>query len=899
MRQSEPYTVGRAVAQIRRFEADEATGTQTGTVPGDVYTVKAMIMGPRRWPSRAWLQTPVEDVHDTQIERKEDEPLDPLGLADQLLGTLASTTDLQPAVATEDGFFDPLVVDDDSASVLCLLDSIRRMLPEATDAWEAQLREAQIGSIGYSRQITSINASIPIAQSARISKTAKYQRDLGSSHLGPVMYQAIKAGFFPSAATQSMHADSVASYVWGYPAKMAPTILRSDFTHLRHPPRSQRHWVNSTCFVVYTQAVCDDLTSQWSKNLYDFGIELGLAEGDLLMQVWWINKVLEKYLVDQYTRALWKEKLSRQRLCMRASEIRRDLVIGELDVVQTGSLSLSGLCPTPSLSVLVQDHGYSLVELVRGYTPEDRRPNKTLYPRRYVALLQGNRPDRLLQSIVSAGAGIQFNPSAHRPALKCDLSMIRRTRGVSKPMTPPIRRLSRVISTRQRPHGDLLMQVWWYIITRVSARLSGGWSGVYPSATPLSSICPRRWDDSPPYFMQYSVEPYPDCLVERSLARSPDTEPFFPYEWVDDYVPVEGDKPTHLSATATTLRLAILSVLGLRAINKNYFSLLSTHLDVLGLGFDTELQTAKDEQGSLAWRSWQSVAMCISMNWSVFLIAYGTCVSASRQRNPLAFTLAHVLQACPSRGRIPVSARERYIQARFNEDEYQSIATSPSGWGFSINVRELFCVTLAAVVQGSDRTPSPVSTITTGNTSTVAWFKSTTPSRKGSSVLWVCVAKSRFRISTCLLPGPRTTPQTRAFVRGLIRFAAAGETFRGNGHRHQIPCRHGTGTRPCRKSTVPGIGQIESLEVQVKVVAEVLVLIRCRRRARQRNMTWASSVWSTGHVSSGAGAQQRYSPKKTIDFSDCYEQYARMEEATIKKLATRMVHGTDGQCNRR
>ncbi|KAF4146165.1 hypothetical protein GN958_ATG04640 [Phytophthora infestans] len=502
MRQSEPYTVGRAVAQIRRFEADEATGTQTGTVPGDVYTVKAMIMGPRRWPSRAWLQTPVEDVHDTQIER-------------------------QPAVATEDGFFDPLVVDDDSASVLCLLDSIRRMLPEATDAWEAQLREAQIGSIGYSRQITSINASIPIAQSARISKKQEYVRQLLTSTQHP--------------ARQAMSLSGLHGFGPVHPSTL--TLGELD--------------VVTRSFVVYTQAVCDDLTSQWSKKLYDFGIELGLAEGDLLMQVWWINKVLEKYLVSV-----------------------RVLALG---------LSLSGLCPTPSLSVLVQDHGYSLVELVRGYTPEDRRPNKTLYPRRVTAPTDFcNQLSR--QDYLRGGCnGIQFNPFGAVPKKGMNPSI--EVRLIHDPSYPRVVMTSRRIDECAAKYPGVHVYIMKGDIKSVF-RLSGGWSGVYPSATPLSSICPRRWDDSPPYFMQYSVEPYPDCLVERSLARSPDTEPFFPYEWVDDYVPVEGDKPTHLSATATTLRLAILSVLGLRAINKNYFSLLSTHLDVLGLGFDTELQTA-------------------------------------------------------------------------------------------------------------------------------------------------------------------------------------------------------------------------------------------------------------------------------------------------------------------
>lgn len=107
-------------------------------------------------------------------------------------------------------------------------------------------------------------------------------------------------------------------------------------------------------------------------------------------------------------------------------------------------------------------------------------------------------------------------------------------------------------------------------------------------------------------------------------------------------------------------------------------------------------------------------------------------------------------------------ARERYIQARFDEDECRLIDSSSGESGLSINVRELFCVTLAAVVWGSDWTPSSVCAFTTvrawsANTSTVAWSESLRSDDPLAQELLrpieLCEATSRFRISSYHLPG--------------------------------------------------------------------------------------------------------------------------------------------------
>ncbi|OWZ09219.1 hypothetical protein PHMEG_00018116 [Phytophthora megakarya] len=59
-----------------------------------------------------------------------------------------------------------------------------------------------------------------------------------------------------------------------------------------------------------------------------------------------------------------------------------------------------------TLSTLVWEHGYclvELVELVRGQTQYDRRPKKALCPQHYGVLLKGYRHQRLLQSMADEG----------------------------------------------------------------------------------------------------------------------------------------------------------------------------------------------------------------------------------------------------------------------------------------------------------------------------------------------------------------------------------------------------------------------------------------------------------------------------------------------------------------
>jgi hypothetical protein len=68
-----------------------------------------------------------------------------------------------------------------------------------------------------------------------------------------------------------------------------------------------------------------------------------------------------------------------------------------------------------ALSTLVSDHGYTvqaLVELVRGQTADDFRPNKALCPRRLAHLLGGYKFAGLVCSVAGQGIRPRWKTSA-------------------------------------------------------------------------------------------------------------------------------------------------------------------------------------------------------------------------------------------------------------------------------------------------------------------------------------------------------------------------------------------------------------------------------------------------------------------------------------------------------
>ncbi|KAF4035925.1 hypothetical protein GN244_ATG12041 [Phytophthora infestans] len=229
----------------------------------------------------------------------------------------------QHAVATQDGFFDPLVDDDESVRVPELLDSTKRMLPEATDVRKIQPRGEQIGSTGYFRPTTATDAALTTGrETGRCTTRANTQAleiiELIRCHrphlLGAYLSQNGPSGRIPTRLRElPSRTDNAAP-----PAKR-PRLAFSPSAEQERMHQLLTSTQHAVCmapgyagerirpFGLDTMA-CQSLNSDaWERSTSigpisagcDFVTELEgwgqLAEGDLSMLVWRINKVLEKY----------------------------------------------------------------------------------------------------------------------------------------------------------------------------------------------------------------------------------------------------------------------------------------------------------------------------------------------------------------------------------------------------------------------------------------------------------------------------------------------------------------------------------------------------------------------------------------------------------------------------
>jgi hypothetical protein len=106
---------------------------------------------------------------------------------------------------------------------------------------------------------------------------------------------------------------------------------------------------------------------------------------------------------------------------------------------------------------------------------------------------------------------------------------------------------------------------------------------------------PFGWTGSPSYYGAFggAISWLLACESPSSMTggASSDTDPFFAYEWVDDHVLVEVDTPFRLQGALEALRLAMIAVLGPRAINEEKFTTWKTEVEVLGLVFNTAQRT--------------------------------------------------------------------------------------------------------------------------------------------------------------------------------------------------------------------------------------------------------------------------------------------------------------------
>ena len=115
-----------------------------------------------------------------------------------------------------------------------------------------------------------------------------------------------------------------------------------------------------------------------------------------------------------------------------------------------------------------------------------------------------------------------------------------------------------------------------------------------PSARALvvDMSAPFGWTGSPIYYAVFGngISHVVGNESPQSLnpSSSSDDERFFAYEWVDDHIMIELDRPGRLVAAETCLRLTMLLTLGPHAINDQRFTTWSTQLHALGLDWDLE-----------------------------------------------------------------------------------------------------------------------------------------------------------------------------------------------------------------------------------------------------------------------------------------------------------------------
>ncbi|OWZ03126.1 hypothetical protein PHMEG_00025201 [Phytophthora megakarya] len=122
------------------------------------------------------------------------------------------------------------------------------------------------------------------------------------------------------------------------------------------------------------------------------------------------------------------------------------------------------------------------------------------------------------------------------------------------------------------------------------------------SVLAIDMAAPFGWAGSPPYYSLFgrAISWLMGNSSPSSVSNSMDTDPFFPYEWVDDHILVEPDVGNRLQLAAATLRHAMLAVLGYRSINESKFSTWSSEIVALGLLWNTERRTVSIPRAKIA-----------------------------------------------------------------------------------------------------------------------------------------------------------------------------------------------------------------------------------------------------------------------------------------------------------
>lgn len=105
----------------------------------------------------------------------------------------------------------------------------------------------------------------------------------------------------------------------------------------------------------------------------------------------------------------------------------------------------------------------------------------------------------------------------------------------------------------------------------------------------IDMSAPFGWTGSPSFYAVFGRAISLIVSRESPASMHPgncDHRPFFAYEWVDDHILIEADEGDRCLIASDTLRLAMMSILGPKAINESKFSSWNESLVALGLEWD-------------------------------------------------------------------------------------------------------------------------------------------------------------------------------------------------------------------------------------------------------------------------------------------------------------------------
>ncbi|OWZ17947.1 hypothetical protein PHMEG_0008033 [Phytophthora megakarya] len=337
------------------------------------------------------------------------------------------------------------------------------------------------------------------------------------------------------------------------------------------------------------------------------------------------------------------------------------------------------------------------------------------------------------------------------------------------------------------------------------------------NALVIDLAAPFGWSGSPAFYSIFgrAISWLVSQNSPASVSESSDDEPFFGYEWVDDHFLIDPDRDSRLELAETTLRLSMMAILGPNSINESKFSTWSTEQQALGLVWNTNDRTVsmpfdkiqkcigrvstlldtnkvRKQQLQQLLGSLRHITLCLRFAKPFFQELHITCTrprpfqtiqlsDVSRRdlqwlyhilmnghldKLPIRFfgdlpppTLNFYMDASSLGLAVLHPAKDEYIRLEFDSEELRLIDDAEST-GFTINVREHFCMALAAWCWGLQflqdfRYPHVV--CWSDNVSAVSWINRMHSvnefGREINRAIGLAEAIFKFRMSANHLPG--------------------------------------------------------------------------------------------------------------------------------------------------